>query len=510
MGNTGNDILIVGAGFAGIGMAIRLKQAGIDDFVIIERADRLGGTWRDNTYPGIACDIPSHLYSYSFEPNPGWSRFFAPQDEILAYLEHCADKYGIRPHIRFGTSATGGSFDERTGKWTVTTGDGKTLSARVVVSGSGHALSKPVFPDVPGREKFQGKSMHSARWDHDYPLEGKTVAVVGTGASAIQIVPSIAARVGKMHVFQRTAAWVVPKPDREITAREQAMFRKRPQLQMLARRGIYWILEAMAVGYVVEPRLNRIRELRSLRFLEQSVRDPALRAKLTPHFRLGCKRVLFSNEFYPALQRENVELVSEGIAEIKERSIVTRDGKERPVDVIVYATGFETSEAKPPFPILGRGGVALAEAWRDSIEAYLGTTVPGFPNFFLILGPNCGLGHSSMIFMMESQFAYIVDAIKTMRAKRLKSVEVRREVGRRYNEKLQKRLAGTVWNQGGCASWYLTKSGKNTTAWPGFTFEYRLRTRRFDAGSYELAREDAAGRPAGLSGAAPAKIRPVA
>jgi cation diffusion facilitator CzcD-associated flavoprotein CzcO len=486
MKDAGNHIVIVGAGFAGIGMAIRLKQAGIHDFTILERADRVGGTWRDNTYPGIACDVPSHLYSYSFEPNPRWSRFFAPQREILAYLEHCADKYGVRPHIRFGVGAKGGAFDERTGLWEVKTSDGGTVKARVVISGSGHALSKPVYPDIRGRESFRGKQMHTARWDHQYPLEGKRVAVIGTGASAVQLVPSIAERVGKMHVFQRTPAWVLPKPDREITPREQALLEKVPSLQKVARTAIYWVLEAMAVGYVVEPRLNWLREQHSLRFLKASVKDPALRAKLTPHFRLGCKRILISNDYYAALQRPNAELVTEGISEIRADSIVTSDGQERPVDVIMYATGYETAEAKPPFPILGKGGVDLADAWRDGIEAYLGTAIPGFPNLFLILGPNMGLGHSSMIFQMESQFAYLVDAIRTMRDKDLASVEVRREVGDRYNERLQKRLERTVWNSGGCASWYLTSSGKNTTAWPGFTFEYRLRARRFDAKNYDL------------------------
>jgi cation diffusion facilitator CzcD-associated flavoprotein CzcO len=487
----GSDhILIVGAGFAGIGMAIRLKQAGIDDFTILERADRLGGTWRDNTYPGIACDIPSHLYSYSFEPNPHWSRFFAPQDEILAYLEHCADKYAVRPHIRFGTAATGAAFDERTGLWTVTTSDGKKLVARVVVSGSGHALSKPVFPDIPGRDTFEGKAMHSARWDPTYSLEGKTVAVIGTGASAIQIIPSIAPSVGRMHVFQRTASWVQPRPDRAISPREQAIFRDRPALQTFMRRAIYCVLEAMAVGYVVEPRLNKIREHFALRYLDKSVRDPALRAKLRPNFRLGCKRILISSDYYDTLQRENVELVTDDIAEIRPHSIVTKDGKERPVDTIIYATGFETAEAKPPFAIVGRGGCDLRDAWRDGIEAYLGTTVPKFPNLFMILGPNTGLGHSSMIFMMESQFAYVLDAIQTMRKRGLKYVDVRPAVEARYNGRLQERLKKSVWNTGGCASWYLTSTGKNTTAWPGFTFEYRFMTRRFDASNYELCRDD--------------------
>jgi cation diffusion facilitator CzcD-associated flavoprotein CzcO len=492
-----NDhVLIVGAGFAGIGMGIRLKQAGIEDFTILERADRLGGTWRDNTYPGIACDVPSHLYSYSFEPNPNWSRLFAPQEEILAYLERCADKYGVRQHIRFGTEVVAASFDEQTGLWTVKTGDGSTLVARVVVSGAGHALSKPVFPDIPGRETFRGETMHSGRWDHGYSLKGKTVAVVGTGASAIQIIPSIADDVGRMYVFQRTAAWVEPKPDRVTTDAEKRRFRDKPYLQKLARGVIYLVLEATAVGYVIEPRLNRIREIRSLRYLRKSVPDPVLREKLTPRFRLGCKRILISNDYYRVLQQENVELVTDGIAEVRPGSILTRDGKERVVDAIIYATGYETAEAKPPFRIFGRGGRDLHDAWRGGISAYAGTAVTGYPNLFLILGPNVGLGHSSMIYMMESQFPYVLDAIRTMRERRLRYVDVRSGVEDRYNERIQARLAKTVWSAGGCVSWYLTHSGKNTVSWPGFTFEFRRQMRRFDADSYDLVAKSESSRVA--------------
>ncbi len=482
-----DHVLIVGAGFAGLGMGIRLKQSGIHDFTILERSDRLGGTWRDNTYPGVACDIPSHLYSYSFEPNPYWSRLFAPQEEILAYLERCADKYGVRQHIRFGTAVTGASFDERSGQWTVTTSQGMTLRCRVLVSGSGHALSKPVYPDVPGRERFRGKTMHSSRWDHTYALAGKTVAVIGTGASAVQIVPSIANDVERMFVFQRTAAWVQSKPERLFSEREQHLFRDRPYVQKLVRGAIYGVFEALALGYVVEPRLNRLRELACLRFLRETVPDPVLREKLTPNFRLGCKRILVSSDYYPALQRANVELVTEPIAEIREHSIVSGDGKERALDAIVYATGFEASEAKPPFPMAGRGGLDLKEVWKQGVTAYGGTTISGFPNAFLLVGPNTILGHSSMIFMMESQFAYVLDAIRTIRSRRLKYVDVRRDVEGAYNDRLQKRLARTVWSSGGCVSWYMTRSGKNTVTWPGFTFEFRHQMRRFDAESYVLA-----------------------
>jgi cation diffusion facilitator CzcD-associated flavoprotein CzcO len=486
-GSDADHVLIVGAGFAGLGMAIRLKQAGVHDFTVLERSERLGGTWRDNTYPGVACDIPAHLYSYSFEPNPNWSRLFAPQEEILAYLEHCADKYGILPHIRFDTAVTGASFDERTGLWTVTTSQGIPLRGRVLVSGSGHALSQAVYPDVPGRDRFRGKTMHSSRWDHTYPLTRKTVAVVGTGASAVQIVPSIAGDVGRMHVFQRTAAWVQPRPDRVSSDQQRRLFRDRPYLQKAVRGIIYGVLETLALGYIVEPRLNRLRELACLRFLRETVPDPVLRAKLTPDFRLGCKRILVSSDYYPALQQENVELVTEPIAEIQEHSIATADGTVRPVDAIVYATGFETAQARPPFPMMGRAGLALDEVWKNGVTAYAGTTIAGFPNAFLLVGPNTILGHSSMIFMMESQFAYVLDAIRTIRARRLKYVEVRRDIEAAYNERLQARLARTVWSSGGCVSWYMTRSGKNTVTWPGFTFEFRIMMRRFDPESYVLA-----------------------
>ena len=491
------EVLIVGAGFAGIGIAIRLQQEGFHDFLILERANEVGGTWRENTYPGVACDVESHLYSYSFEPNPSWTRQYAPQKEILEYLRHCADKYGIRKRIRFGSGVTAASFDERAGMWSVQTSDGATLRARVVVSGSGHALTRPVFPDIKGRESFKGKSMHSAQWDHTYSLEGKDVAVVGTGASAIQIVPSIASKVRKLKVFQRTPPWIIPKLDHAIKPERRAQFARFPALQKLARGTIYWQHELMALGFVVEPRILELASRLGKRYLTKSVRDPVLREKLTPHYTMGCKRVLPSNEYYPAVTRENVELVTDPIVEIREHSIVTKGGTERPVDAIVFATGFEAAEAGPPFSIKGRGGRELADAWKDGIEAYKGMSVTGFPNLFLIIGPNCGLGHSSMIYMMESQFEYIVDAVRVMRDRRLKYVDVRADAQAQYNEWLQARLAKTVWNTGGCKSWYLTRSGKNTTAWPGFTFEYRLRTRRFDAGKYELVPRVEASREAG-------------
>ncbi|HEX3343678.1 MAG TPA: NAD(P)/FAD-dependent oxidoreductase [Polyangiaceae bacterium] len=477
------SVLIVGSGFAGLGMAIRLKEAGIDDFVLLEQADDVGGTWRDNQYPGCACDVPSPLYSFSFEPWPSWTRDFAPQREILEYLRHCADEYRIRPHIRFGTRVVRARWDETAGVWEVSAGDGKTWRARVLVSGCG-PLSRPQLPDIPGLASFEGKTFHSARWDHAFPLQGKSVAVIGTGASAVQIVPAIAPEVGRLFVYQRTAPWIMPKVDAPVPDWKRRLYARVPAVQNAARQGIYWSRELLALGFVVEPRIMKLGERLGRRFLARSVADPALRAKLTPSYTLGCKRVLPTNHYLPALQRANVELVTDGIAEVRARSIVSKDGAERAVDAIVLATGFEAAEQVAPFEVRGRGGRELDEVWREGAAAYLGTTVSGFPNLFLLVGPNTGLGHSSMVFMIESQLAYVLDALKKMRARRLKAVDVKPEVQARYNARLQERLKGTVWSSG-CMSWYLTRSGKNTTIWPGFTFEFRLRTRRFDADAYD-------------------------
>ena len=485
-----DHVLIVGTGFSGLGVAIALKQAGIDEFTILEQADRVGGTWRDNHYPGAACDVQSHLYSFSFEPNPEWSRMFAPQAEILAYLDRCADKYDLRRHIRFGTAVTRATFDERAGLWTVETQRGASLKARTLVSGCG-PLSRPALPDIPGLATFAGKTFHSARWDHSFALEGKTVAIIGTGASAIQIVPAIAPRVGKLRVFQRTAPWIMPKPDREMRPGERAIFARVPLAQKVRRLALYWQREALALGFVARPGILKFAERFAKKYLEVSVKDPALRAKLTPDYRMGCKRILPTNDYYPALQRPNVELVTDGIAEVRAHGIVTRDGTEHAVDAIVLATGFEAAEAVAPFEVRGRGGRDLSATWQEGAEAYLGTAVSGFPNLFFVVGPNTGLGHSSMVLMIESQVRYIVSAIRATRERGAKIVDVRPEVQERYNAALQAKLPQTVWASG-CKSWYQTKSGKNTTLWPGFTFAFRHRTRRFVPSEYEIVLRDPA------------------
>jgi cation diffusion facilitator CzcD-associated flavoprotein CzcO len=493
-----SSVLVIGTGFAGLAMAVRLKEAGIHDFTILERASSLGGTWRDNTYPGAACDIQSHLYSFSFEPNPTWTRMFGQQREILAYMEHVAEKYRLMPHMRFDSPVLRAVFDEREGVWDVTTKDGVVHRARVVVSGTG-PLNQAAFPQIEGRETFAGKSFHSSNWDHSYSLEGKRVAILGTGASAIQVIPEIADRVASLHVFQRTPPWIMPKPDRPISDRERALFKRVPVTQKLTRAAIYWFLEWRALAFTVNPALLKRAEPLAIRYLEKRVKDPVLREKLRPKYTLGCKRVLMSNDYFETLQKKNVSVVTDSIREIRPDGIVTSDGEVHEVDAIVYATGFHASEAVAPFEVRGTGGRELNELWKDGAEAYLGTSVAGFPNWFLLVGPNTGLGHNSMVFMIESQVTYVLDAIKKMRAKRWKTVDVLPRTQAAFNAKIQERLGTTIWQTGGCTSWYQTRDGKNTTLWPGFTVEFRLRTRRFHEHVYACVEEDRAAESAGSS-----------
>lgn len=479
-------IVIVGAGFAGIGMAIRLKQAGIHSFRIFERASEVGGTWRDNTYPGAACDVPSHVYSYSFEPNPDWSRFFSPAEEIQAYILRCVEKYGIRDHIEFGTEIADASFDERSASWTITTASGERHEARVVVSCTG-GLVNPALPEIEGLEGYQGKLIHTARWDHGYDLRGKRVAVIGTGCSAIQVIPAIADDVASMSVFQRTPAWVMPKHDRLLSEKTRARFRRFPFLQRIMRTLLYLFSESLGPIIVLNSkRLSRIGERISLRHLEASVRDPELRKKLTPNFQFGCKRMLISDDYWPTLEREHVELVTEPIAAMTERGIRTSDGAEREFDAVIAATGFEVSFVKPAYPIRGLGGIDLHAHWQGAPEAYKGVSVAGFPNYFTIMGPNTGPGHTSVLVFTEAQIHYIMQAIQKLRREPIRYLTVKKEVQDRYNVRIQGRMKYTVWTSG-CTSWYLGKNGRNSTLFPGFAGEYVLRTRRFKASEYDIA-----------------------
>ncbi|AOK55517.1 alpha/beta hydrolase [Burkholderia stagnalis] len=495
--------IIIGAGFAGIGMAIALQREGMHDFVILERAHDVGGVWRDNSYPGAACDVPSHLYSFSFEPNPRWSRTFAPQAEIHAYLQHCARKYGLARHLRFGAEVAHARYDEPHALWRVTLADGTELSAALLVSGTGQ-LSRPALPTLPGMETFRGHAFHSAHWDHAYPLAGKRVAVVGTGASAIQFVPAIAGAVKSLTVFQRSPAYLMPRPDRPYRRWEQALFRRLPWAMKLHRAAIYLRYESRAIAFT---RLNGLMDVavgRPFRkLLARQVPDAALRERLTPDYPIGCKRILLSSDYLAAIARPNVELVTQGIRRVTEHGIETADGTHHPVDAIVYGTGFAATEFLSPMRITGRGGLDLNDAWRRGAQAYLGMTVPGFPNFFMLYGPNTNLGHNSIVYMLESQIAHVMRCVRAMRQAGASAIDVDAGRYRRYNVHVQQRLAGSVWS--GCKSWYVDASGHNSTNWPGFTLTYRWLARRSGLAAYRFSSvlPGAAGRAGSVAVAAP-------
>ncbi|MEV4562781.1 NAD(P)/FAD-dependent oxidoreductase [Nonomuraea sp. NPDC049419] len=481
---SGPGIVIVGSGFAGICMAIKLKEAGYHDFVILEKAGELGGTWRDNTYPGCACDVPSHMYSYSFALNPGWSRMFSPQEEIRRYLRACAAAYGVTPHIRHGRRVTSLEYDDATRTWTVTMEDGETLRPHAVVSAIG-ALHIPKFPDIPGRASFTGPAFHSAQWDHSIDLTGKRVAVIGTGASAVQFVPKLAGTARHLTVFQRTAPWVHPKPDFAFPPAARRLLRL-PGAARALRYAIYWALETRALGFAVHPRLMKAQERLALRHLREQVPDPELRRALTPDYVIGCKRILLAGDYYPALTRPDVSLVTDAITEIRPRSLVDAAGVEHPADAIVYGTGFKVVDALTEQHITGRDGVSIQDAWKDGVEAYLGVATAGFPNLFFLLGPNTGLGHNSVVFMIEAQVRYVLECLRLLSRTGARAIEVRPEAQRAFNERLRRRLDPLVWNAGGCRSWYLDEHGVNRTIWPGFSFEYWARTKRMKPGAFQL------------------------
>jgi cation diffusion facilitator CzcD-associated flavoprotein CzcO len=479
------QVAILGSGFSGIAIAAELKTAGIDDFVLLERAATLGGTWRDNHYPGCACDVPSHLYSFSFAPKSDWSRSFASHAEIRAYLERCADELDVRRHILFGREITTAAWDDARSRWRLRASTGEELTAHGLVMAIG-ALSNPAYPRLRGIERFRGAQFHSARWDHGYDLRGKRVAVIGTGASAIQFVPQIQPRVARLHLLQRTPPWVLPKPDRAFSAPERAAFRLVPGLRWLYRQSLYWRMEGRLLAFD-HPALMRVAESEAKRHIARSIRDPALRRLLTPRYRPGCKRILLSNDYYPALAQPNVEVIGEDIVEVSERAISLSGGRVLEIDAILYGTGFAVHDYLGGMTITGRDGASLASRWADGAEAYLGTTVAGFPNLFVMTGPNTGLGHNSMIVMIEGQARYVREAICLLRDRGLASLEPRRDVQAAYNAWLARRHARTVWSSG-CASWYLDARGKNTTLWPGFATAFRARTARLRPGDFELHR----------------------
>jgi cation diffusion facilitator CzcD-associated flavoprotein CzcO len=482
------SVLVVGTGFAGLGTAVRLRERGRLDFLVIERGSDVGGTWRDNRYPGCACDVPSHLYSFSFAPNPDWTRAFSPQPEIQAYLQRVARERGVLPHVHFRTELLSARWDDASTTWSVETNRG-TVVADVLVLGTG-GLSEPSVPSLPGLGRFGGTTFHSATWEAGHDLTGERVAVVGTGASAIQFVPHVQQRAAHLTLFQRTAPWVMPRRDRVISPLERRLYRTVPAAQKLSRAGIYLGRESWLVGFTLQPALMKLGERIARKLLEKQVPDPALRAKLTPHYRLGCKRVLLSNDYYPALAQPDVDVVTDRIVEVTETAVVSQspDGArtEHEVDTIIFGTGFQVSNPPIAGRILGKDGRSLEKVWAQSgMSAYHGTTVAGFPNLFFLVGPNTGLGHTSIVYMIESQIAYLLDALERMEAAAVTAVEPRPALQDAWNAELQEDLKGTVWNAGGCSSWYLDANGRNTTLWPTFTLPYRRRLSRFDLAGYQ-------------------------
>ena len=481
-------VAIIGSGFGGIGMAAALKRAGITEVVLLERAADLGGTWRDNSYPGAACDVPSHLYCFSFAPNPGWTRSFSPQPEIWEYLRRVAADEGVTGKIRFGEEVAAARWDPAACRWRIETTSGR-LTARFLVSAAG-PLSDPLIPAVPGLDTFAGTVFHSATWNHDHDLTGRNVAVIGTGASAIQFVPQIQPLVGRLTLFQRTAPWIVPRRDRQISPLEHWLFRHAPVTQRIARAGIYWGREAYAIGFVKNPAMLRRAETLAVRHLRRQVGDPELRARLTPSYRMGCKRILISNDYYPSLSQPNVSLVTDGIQEIREKSVLTSDGTAYEADTIIFGTGFHVSDFPFAQRIFGPDGVSLAHRWsaRPGQTAFRGTTTAGFPNLFVLTGPNTGLGHNSQVFMIEAQIRYVVGALAHARRQRIDRIEVRPAAQAAYDRMVRRKMRPTVWMTGGCKSWYLDADGRNVSLWPDFTWVYARQTRQFDPSNYDLAR----------------------
>jgi len=476
------DVLIVGAGISGIGLGIRLREADFDNFVILEKAADLGGTWRDNTYPGCACDVPSALYSYSFAQKPDWSRAFAGQAEILNYVRDTANRHNIPGFIRFNQAVERAQWRESKNLWEVQTGDQLYL-ARTVVTCSGY-LHEPIIPNIPGLKDFQGKLFHSSRWDHDHDLSGERVAVIGTGASAIQFVPEIQPKVQQLTLFQRTPQWVLPKPDHPIPKIEENFFRL-PFTLNAWRKMLYGGFETFGIGFRKPTLLRQIQKLGEAH-IRLAIKDPALRAKLTPDYTLGCKRVLMSNQYYPALNQANVDVFATGLKEVRGNTLVGQDGSECDVDTIILGTGFFVTEPPIADHIFNDAGESLSQMWQDGMQAYRGTTIAGLPNAFMVLGPNLGIGHNSAFIVIEAQINYILSTLQTMRDQQLSRVEVKADSQKAYNRKVQKDLQGTVWNTGGCSSYYLDKNGFNSVGFPWSTLEMQRLLKDFDADSYSL------------------------
>jgi cation diffusion facilitator CzcD-associated flavoprotein CzcO len=468
-------VIIVGAGFGGIGLAIKLKQAGLNDFIILEKLESVGGVWHQNQYPGAACDVPSHLYSFSFEPRADWPDKFARQGDILDYLVNCVRKHGLESHIRLAAEAVELRWDETSSRWIVRTGSGTAFAAQAEVTAVGQ-LSRPSMPQLPGLPRFAGAAFHSAAWPKNFEPGGRNVAVIGTGASAIQFVPAIAPLVNKLYVFQRSAAYVLGKPDKPYAGWQKFLFDHIPGLLRLSRTLIYLRHEMRAIAFVTIRSALAFGRVLFRRHLGRGVAQPDLRRLLTPDYRFGCKRVLISNDFYPAMDRANVELITIGISEIRPDAIVTADSAVRKVDCIIFGTGFAASDFLMPMKIVGRGGRDLHQSWKDGADAYLGMAIAGFPNFFMLYGPNTNLAHNSIICMIESQIRYVIACLRRLDDGDFRTIEIKSDAQKRFNERIQARLQKFVWAKG-CTSWYLSPDGKNTANWPGYSFGFMMRTR---------------------------------
>ncbi|MBJ7336207.1 NAD(P)/FAD-dependent oxidoreductase [Mycolicibacterium sp.] len=480
--------VIIGTGFSGLGMAIALQKQGFgaEDFVILEKADEIGGTWRDNTYPGCACDIPSHMYSFSFEPKPDWRHMWSLQPEILDYLKGVTAKHGLRRYIRFNSHVERAHWDDAEMRWHVFTEDGSEYVAQFLISGAG-ALHIPLIPDIDGRDDFGGTSFHSAQWDHSVDITGKRVAVIGTGASAIQLVPEIVKDVAELQVYQRTPPWVMPRPNNALPEWIRRMFTDVPGTRAAMRVGIYWLHEVVGFGMTKQPWLLRVGAVLGKWNIRRAVKDKALRRKLTPNYRAGCKRILNSDTYYRGIANPKTQVITEPIVRMTQSGIVTGDGVEHPVDVVVFATGFHVTDSYSYVDIKGPHGEDLVDRWnRDGVQAHRGVAVADMPNLFFLLGPNTGLGHNSVVFMIESQIRYVAQAIAAVDKARAQAVAPTRTAQAEFNDDLQGDLAKTVWNTGGCRSWYMDSHGVNRVLWGGMTWQYWLATRRFKAGEYRF------------------------
>ncbi len=481
------EVAIIGSGFSGQIAAIKLRRAGIDDFVILERRPFPGGTWCQNTYPGAAVDVQSPLYSLSFEPWP-WTRMYAERDELERYTNHILDAYDLRARIELDTEVTSLSWDAATSRWLVRSRDGRAWRARFVINASG-PLSHPSIPDLPGRELFGGASFHTNAWDHAFALDGKHVAIVGSGASAAQVIPAIAPRVEHLHVFQRTPHWVMPRPDRDFTPLQQRLLRNRAIYAAL-RAGIYWSLESRVIGFKYSKTLlNAMAQRAALALLEEQVPDPALRRALTPDYTIGCKRILLSNTLYPALTRPNVTLHTreDAIARIEPDGVVTTTGTHVALDAIVWATGYDATDGALQYPVVGEGGRTLAAQWEQFPRAFLGTTLPGFPNLFLVMGPNTGIGHTSALFIVEAQMRYMLRCIREVRDRGARSIAPTAQAEEAWTAHIHREMERTVWKSGGCRSWYQSRSGHVIAMYPGFSFMFRRATGRFSSRDHVIA-----------------------